>query len=102
VVSLTSGPGTPFKATAQAHPGTIDVAHAERISIPVCMLASADEDAAAVRAWEGAVRGPARVEIFGDQIHGWMSARGDLGDDRVRAEYERGYGIFLEFFAQYL
>jgi dienelactone hydrolase len=42
------------------------------------------------------------MHIFEDQVHGWMSARADLKDDHVKAEYERGYQITLDFFAEHL
>lgn len=42
------------------------------------------------------------VEIFTDQIHDWMSARADLKDHRVRAEYERDYQMVVRFFAENL
>jgi dienelactone hydrolase len=80
----------------------IDPADAEKITIPVCMLASKDESLSEVEAWEKALKVEKHVEVFGDQIHGWMSARSDLKDEKVKKEYERGYGIFLGFFAKYL
>jgi hypothetical protein len=70
----------------------IDAADAEKIAVPVCMLASGDEDAGEVREWEGALRVERHVEVFGEQMHGWMSARGDLQDELVREAYERGTG----------
>jgi dienelactone hydrolase len=97
-----SGPDSPFKASVQAHPGMIDAMDAARISIPVCMLASKDEDKGKVRAWEASLKVPSHVEVFEDQIHGWMSARGDLRDERTRTEYERGYGTFLGFLRKHL
>jgi dienelactone hydrolase len=102
LVSLTSGPKTPFKATCQAHPGMIDAADAAKITVPTCMLASEDESVEEVKEWEEALKVEKLVEVFPDQVHGWMSARGDLEDEKVRGEYERGYKIFLEFFAKFL
>lgn len=63
------------------------------------MLASKDEDAADVKKFEAALTGPKHVEIFDDQIHGWMAARSDLTDKRVQEEYTRGYKTVLTFFA---
>lgn len=80
----------------------VDPSEAEEIDIPMCMLASKDEPAEDVKKFEAALKGPKHVEIFGDQIHGWMGARGDLKDDRNRSEYERGYKTLLEFFTKYL
>jgi hypothetical protein len=45
---------------------------------------------------------PKRIETFEDQVHGFMSARGDLRDNKSKAEYERGYKLALEFFHDHL
>lgn len=47
----------------------------------------------------GRAQGAQHVETFSDQIHGWMGARADLDDARVKEEYERGYKTVLSFFA---
>jgi len=65
------------------------------------MLASKDEDAEAVKKFEANLTKDKYVEIFSDQIHGWMAARGDLDNPRVKEEYERGYKTVLEFFAKH-
>jgi dienelactone hydrolase len=75
---------------------------AANISIPLCMLASKDESVDTVKAFEANLKGEKHVEIFADQIHGWMAARSDLADPRVRSEYERGYKTVFRFFAKYL
>ena len=80
----------------------VDPGDAEGIAIPLCLLASKDEPEKDVKVFEGKLKGEKHVELFGDQIHGWMAARADLGDERVKAEYERGYKTLLEFFAKYL
>merc|ERR1712093_407871 len=72
------------------------------IKIPLCMLASNDELKEDVEKFEKNLKGEKHVEIFGDQIHGWMAARADLEDERVKSEYERGYKTLLEFFAKHL
>lgn len=63
------------------------------------MLASKDESAEDVKKFEAALTGPKHVEIFDDQIHGWMAARSDLSDSRVKEEYTRAYKTVLTFFA---
>jgi dienelactone hydrolase len=98
MVSLASGPGTSFKAAAQSSPAMIDPKDAEKISIPMCMLASKDEPADGVKKYEQALNGVKHVEIYETQIHGFMSARGDLKDKEVLKEYERGYMTVLTFF----
>lgn len=70
-----------------------------RIKIPLAMLASKDEPAEDVEKFEKALTGPKHVEIFKDQIHGWMAARSNLKDNRVQEEYTRGYKTVLTFFA---
>ena len=80
----------------------VDPSEAEGIKIPLCMLASKDEPKEDVEKFEKNLKGEKHVEIFGDQIHGWMAARADLEDERVKSEYERGYKTLLEFFAKHL
>lgn len=70
-----------------------------RIKIPLIMLASKDEPAEDVKKFEAALTGPKHVETFDDQIHGWMAARADLSDNRVKEEYTRAYKTVLTFFA---
>ncbi|TVY47887.1 putative AIM2 family protein, partial [Lachnellula cervina] len=102
IVSLTSGKDTPFKAAVECHPAMVDPADAEGITIPLALLASKDEPAEDVKAFEERLKVEKHVETFGDQIHGFMAARSDLADERVKAEYERGYKTVLEFFSKYL
>lgn len=103
IVSLTtSTTSTPFTAGAECHPAMVDPSEATNIKIPLAMLASKDEPAEDVKKFEANLKGEKHVEIFGDQIHGWMAARSDLEDARVKSEYERGYKTLLEFFAKYL
>jgi len=93
-----------FRAAVQLHPGLIDPSEAVEILIPTCMLASMDEDVEEVRNYDTALTKAKvkHVETFADQVHGWMSARAYLKDDRVRAEYERGYQIVVRFLADNL
>jgi dienelactone hydrolase len=103
IVSLTTGtPSTPFVAAAECHPAMVEPADALNISIPLILLASKDEDAEAVKKFEANLKGEKYVETFGDQIHGWMGARSDLENSRVKEEYERGYKTVVEFFGKYL
>jgi len=103
IVSLTtSTTDTPFTAAAACHPAMVDPSDATNIKIPLAMLASKDESAEDVKNFEANLSGEKHVEIFGDQIHGWMAARSNLEDARVKSEYERGYVTLLAFFAKYL
>jgi dienelactone hydrolase len=100
VALATKADTNPFSVAASAHPAMVDPADAEGMKIPFAMLASGDEPADDVKKFEDALTVPKHVEIFGDQIHGWMAARSDLSNDRVKAEYERGYKTVLTFFGQ--
>ncbi|CAJ2510024.1 Uu.00g059240.m01.CDS01 [Anthostomella pinea] len=68
---------------------------AANVRIPTMMLASRDEPVDDVKRYEENLKVAKHVEVFGDQIHGFMSARGDLKDAKVKAEYERGYKLAL-------
>lgn len=103
IVSLTSSTNsTPFTAAAECHPAMIDPSDAENIKIPLCMLASGDESAEDVKKFDANLKGEKHVETFSDQIHGWMAARSNLDDEKVKKEYERGYKTLLDFFQKYL
>ena len=94
---------SPFKALGEVHPAMVDPSEAPKIHIPTIVLASKDEDAAAVREFEEKLGTQTKhVETFGDQIHGWLGARSDLKDKRVKEEYERGYGVLLKFFEEHV
>ncbi|KAH6981925.1 Alpha/Beta hydrolase protein [Ilyonectria robusta] len=101
VVALTTKADTnPFSVAASIHPAMVDANDAAGVTIPTALLASKDEDAAEVKKFEAALTVPKHVETFADQIHGWMAARADLEDARVREEYERGYKTVLGFFGK--
>lgn len=80
----------------------VDPADAEHIKVPLALLASKDETPEDVKKFEANLTGPKHVETFGDQIHGWMAARSDLEDERVKAEYIRGYETVLKFLSQHI
>jgi dienelactone hydrolase len=91
-----------FSFAASAHPAMVDAADALKITIPTALLASKDEDSAAVDAFASNLSVDKHVETFPDQVHGWMGARSDLEDDKCRAEYERGYRTLVEFFGKFV
>ncbi|KAL2846431.1 hypothetical protein BJY01DRAFT_234579 [Aspergillus pseudoustus] len=82
-------------ATVQVHPGLMDKADAEKLTIPHAILASKEELADVVQAYEEIVTANSIggfVETYESMWHGWMAARADLkGDERSR-EYTRGWG----------
>ncbi|KAF7547761.1 hypothetical protein G7Z17_g7499 [Cylindrodendrum hubeiense] len=101
VVALTTKAETnPFSIAASIHPAMVDATDAKDVKIPTILLASEEEDVAEVKKFEETLTVPKHVEIFADQIHGWMAARADLEDARVREEYERGYKTVLSFFGK--
>ncbi|KAI1309631.1 hypothetical protein F5Y03DRAFT_68007 [Xylaria venustula] len=103
VVSLvTASPENPFKAGVEAHPAMVDPKDAEGIKIPLALLASKDEPPEDVKKFEANLTGPKHVETFPDQIHGWMAARSDLEDERVKSEYKRGYQTVIDFLSKHL
>lgn len=75
IVSLVSQQGTPFKVVAEVHPAMVDPNDAKGITVPICMLASKDEDPDAVKGFEKELKVKSHVETFPDQVHGWMAAR---------------------------
>ena len=75
VVALTSGPETHFSAAIQSSPGGLDPADAERVTIPMAVLASAGEDATTVGKFGDSLKVKKTISTFGSQVHGWMTAR---------------------------
>ncbi|KZF20780.1 alpha/beta-hydrolase [Xylona heveae TC161] len=98
VTTLSSTSGSVFKAAAIAHPAMVDPNDAPNVAIPFAFLASKDEDPQAVAQFKENLKVKNYVETFPDQIHGWMAARSNLKDPKVKAEYERGYKTVLTFF----
>lgn len=103
MVALASGEGTPFSASGQAHPGGMDRADAERMTIPHVCLASKDEPADVVKEY-AEVLGPREglVETYANMRHGWMGGRCDFEDKENAKEFERGYNQAADFFAKHL
>ncbi|KAI0203234.1 alpha/beta-hydrolase [Astrocystis sublimbata] len=103
VVSLVAtSPENPFKVGIEAHPAMVDPEDAKKIKIPLVLLASKDEDPEDVKKFDANLTAPKHVETFPDQIHGWMAARADLEDERVKSEYKRGYEVVLKFLSEHL
>jgi len=98
IASLVAGESTKFKAAVQAHPAMLDPTDAEKVQIPMCVLASKDESADDVKKYGEDLKVTKHIETFGTQVHGWMAARADLKDKEVLKEYERGYAVALHFF----
>jgi dienelactone hydrolase len=99
-VALSSGDATPFKAVAQVHPAMLDPEDAKKVTVPICTLASKDEDPNDVSGFNANLNVQSYVETFEDQIHGWMGTRADLDDPNVREKYKSGYQTVLDFFGR--
>ena len=97
---VTSASPNPFSVAAAAHPAMIDPAGADKISVPYVLLASGEDPADTVKEFESKLKVPHHVETFADQVHGWMAARADLSNPRVKEEYARGYKTLLNFFGK--
>ena len=102
IVNILSQKGTAFNAAANCHPSMIDPADAAGITIPITILASGDEDQELVQKFVQALKVDKYEETFKDQCHGFLAARADLEDPRVKEEFERGYGLLLTWFHKYL
>ncbi|GME49929.1 Dienelactone hydrolase [Neofusicoccum parvum] len=102
VTNLSSTEGTKFKAAVSAHPAMVDPADAEKVSVPYLLIYSKDEDEEAVKNWQKNLKVKGHIEPFKDQIHGFMAARSDLSDSRVKEEYTRGYKSVLAWFHENL
>ncbi|RDW70866.1 dienelactone hydrolase family protein [Aspergillus mulundensis] len=105
VLALSSGAGTPFAGTAQVHPGRMDKADAQTLTIPHAILASKDEPAEEVEAYDRVIKEKGLggfVETYAEMWHGWMGARADLQKEGSLKEYVRGYEQLAGFFEKYL
>ncbi|KAL4907569.1 hypothetical protein BDW74DRAFT_149450 [Aspergillus multicolor] len=105
VLALSSGPGTPFAGTVQVHPGRMDKADAQTLAIPHAVLASKDEPAEEVEAYDRIIKEKGLggfVETYAEMWHGWMGARADLQKEESLKEYVRGYEQLAGFFEEYL
>lgn len=102
IVSLTSTSGTLFSASAEVHPAMVDPNDAKGITVPLCLLASKDENPDDVKKFKENLVVNNFVETYDDQLHGWMAARATLEDPKVKSEYERGYKRLLDFYHEHL
>ena len=74
---MTSTEGTVFSAVAEVHPAMVDPKDAEGITVPICILASGDEDKEAVAGFEKNLKVKNHVETYHDQVHvsGFLMSR---------------------------
>lgn len=102
IAAILAGEGSLFKAAVSCHPGMLKNEDAARVTIPFAILASKDEPAEEVASFAAHLKVPKYIETFPTQIHGWMSARGNLGNPEVLREYERGYRTAVKFLAEHV
>lgn len=88
----------PFSIAAACHPAMVDPAGAGEILVPYALLASREEPAETIKEFDSRLKVPHHVETFSDQVHGFMAARAELSDPRVKTEYARAYQVLLDFF----
>lgn len=77
VVSLLASRGAecPVDAAAQSSPARLEAEDAKGVTVPMAVLASEGEVGEGLEAYERELTGEKHVEVFGSQIHGWMTAR---------------------------
>ncbi|KAH8700313.1 dienelactone hydrolase family protein [Talaromyces proteolyticus] len=97
VATLLSGPRTPFKYSAQAHPAMLDANDAKEIIIPHLLLASGDEDPSTVKSFAqnmnsspNMVKSQSQIVSVPTMFHGYMGARVNLDNKQNAEEYEKG------------
>lgn len=102
IVNLSSQEGSLFKVAAAAHPAMVAAEDAKATTIPYIMLPSGEEPKDDVEEWQKNIKVENVVEWFPDQVHGWMAARGDIEDEKVKKAYEKGYKLVLDFFHKHM
>lgn len=80
----------------------VDPKDAPKITIPILTIPSKDEDKSLIEQYEANLKVPNQVEWYDDQIHGFMAARSDLEDEKVKAAYEKAYQTLLNWFHKHL
>jgi len=96
------GPSTPFAAVVMNHPGFPSAKIAAEVSVPLLCLCSKDEPASEYAKFKPALKFEHRFEMFPEMVHGWLSARGDLGKEGVRRDFQKGYAMVVEWFDAHL
>ncbi|TKA81877.1 hypothetical protein B0A55_01573 [Friedmanniomyces simplex] len=96
IVNLVSQEGTPFKAAAACHPAMVDAKDAAGVTIPYAMFPSKDEPKEDVEKWQKEIKVKNVVKWW--PVHGFMAARADLKDPKVKEDYQKAYEELLSFF----
>ena len=80
----------------------VDANDAPGVTIPFLMIPSKDEDKNDVKKWQEGLKVKNEVEWFDDQIHGFMAARSDLKDEKVKSAYTKAYDLLVDWFSKNL
>jgi dienelactone hydrolase len=95
-----------FKATAAVHPAMLDAGDAKSLTNPIMVLASKDEEAKDVKAFEEAIpeeqKQASVVKTYSDMHHGWAAARADLKDENNKKRFHEAYTELATFFSKHL
>lgn len=102
MVSILGGTEPRFKVGAQTSPAMVEVGEAADVKVPMLLMLSQDEPLPEFERYKEALKQPSHLECFSNMPHGWMSARADFKDAKMKSEYERGYQMAADFFAKYL
>ena len=65
----------------------VDPADAPKITIPIALLPSKDEDKDAVSKYQSELKVKNVVEWFPNQVHGWMAARCVWYESKYNAQH---------------
>lgn len=96
------GADSPFSACAELHPGFPGKEQAQKVSRPILALCSKDEPQSIYAHFKPHLQSTFKAIHFPSMVHGWMSARGDLYKVDVQREFQQGYELIAQFFAQRL
>lgn len=80
----------------------IDPKDAAEVTIPILMIPTKDEDKNDVANYQKNLKVTHDIQPFDDQIHGFLAARSDLKDEKVKAAYEKGYSLLASWFTDHL
>ncbi|KAF2666192.1 hypothetical protein BT63DRAFT_458558 [Microthyrium microscopicum] len=102
IVSINLTEGTAFSVAAEVHPSMMTPEDGSKIVKPIIVLASKDEDAEIVKAFGANLKVPNVVDFYNESPHGWMTTRADLKDEKMAANFAKGYQAVSDFFHEHL
>ncbi|KAI9698083.1 MAG: hypothetical protein M1820_007591 [Bogoriella megaspora] len=100
-------PESKFDACVGCHPGFVSPQMASQIRVPVLAMLSEEEVDDPDRkpfyeALNPEVKQGTKFVEFHDMVHGWMSAKGDLGNEKAREGYIKAYDIVKGWLEEHL